>query len=44
MTTVCTLQYVQLGTLVLTAKADVVAVAGIRLSVELLCVTEMEDA
>ena len=41
----CELQYVQLGTTVLAAAVDVITVvARIRLSVELLCVTEMEDA
>ena len=44
MSILCLLQYVQLVTTVLTAAADVIVVALIRLSVELLGVTEMEDA
>jgi len=44
MAIVCALQYVQLVTTVLAAEADVISVALIRLSAELLGVTEMEDA
>jgi len=41
---VYTLQCVHLGTTVLAAEADVITVARIRLSAELLDVTETEDA